>query len=118
MPFYLFSKAAACVARRPDYELVGVRTGETDLTTEIDCSLDDPEHCAPAAIDNKFVAKIVHLKYRKDFDIALLLLAKKVVFNEFVQPICLPLDQSLWTKDYAEHLFDVAGLNGLIFKTK
>ena len=73
--------------------------------------------CAPAAIDNKVTEKHHYEDYRKQsrdqyFDIALLRLAKTVVFNDYVQPICLPLDQSLWTKDYAEHTFDVAGLNG------
>ena len=77
---------------------------------------DNATICAPAAIDNRVTQKYYFDDYRKNsrdqlYDIALLRLAKKVVFNDFVQPICLPLDPSLWTKDYAEHSFDVAGLN-------
>lgn len=90
------------------------------MDTDIDCSSSDDTFCAPRYIDNKIVETIVYEKYRQatrnqHFDIALLRLAKKVEFNDFVKPICLPLDPELWNKDYEGHSFDVAGWVAMIF---
>lgn len=97
-----------------EWKLLSVRIGEWNTETELDCSEDDSDHCAPTPIDNKIEEKIVYSDYRKQsrdqhFDIALLRLENDVEFNEFVKPICLPLDQSLWNKNYSDHHFDVAG---------
>lgn len=77
--------------------------------------MDDDTFCNPPPIDNRVVDKIVYPDYRfatknQHFDIALLRLAKKVEFNEFVKPICLPLEPNLRTKDYTNHKFEVAGM--------
>jgi hypothetical protein len=58
---------------------------------------------------------IVHKDYKKDSrtqynDIALLRLEDEIEFNNFVSPICLPLDHVLRKKDYSNHTFDVAGI--------
>lgn len=89
--------------------------GEWNLKTEEDCSSDDNSYCAPPPIDNRIVEAIHHPEYRKGSrnqynDIALLRLEQKVEFNQFVRPICLPLDPSLWKKDYKGYKFEVAGL--------
>jgi hypothetical protein len=102
-----------------------VRLGEWDINTEIDCvedgeddedDIDTPKtkFCAPAPIDNQVVEPIHYKDYRQaapnqHFDIALLRLAKKVQSTKFVQPICLPLDSSMWDKDFTDHTFEVAG---------
>lgn len=91
-----------------------MRIGEWDTSTDEDCSPDDQSFCAPPPVDHFIVQAITHKKYRvnardQQFDIALLRLAKTVTFNDFVRPVCLPLNPELWDKDYTNHTFDVAG---------
>lgn len=108
-------QAAHCVKKiPPTWSLVSVRIGEWNLESELDCDPADPSNCAPAVISNPITQKIVHPLYRQasknqHFDITLLRLANKVEFNDFVSPICLPLDSSLSEKNYANHTFDVSG---------
>lgn len=88
--------------------------GEWNLDTEIDCHLDDASFCAPKYIDVDVAEKVSFKDYNfrskeQHFDIALLRLAQKLEFNDFVSPICLPLDSKLWTKNFTGHSFDVAG---------
>lgn len=111
--------AAHCL-RKISEKLISVRLGETNVKTYIDCSEDDDDFCGPPAIDINVVDTKYHENYRRDsrnqhFDIALLRLAEDVVYSNFVNPICLPLDPVLWTKDYTDHTFVVAGLYPLSF---
>lgn len=113
MKFHI--KAAHCLKKIPaSWDLTGVRIGEWDTDSYIDCEDDDESHCAPPFEEYKISEKSVHPNYRRvsrsqHFDVALLRLAQKVTFHEYVQPICLPLDPLLWTKNYTDHSFDVAG---------
>lgn len=105
LTFILSSTAAHCIMKvDKTWDLVSVRLGEWDLSTDRDCRTDDPEFCSLPVVDNKIVEIIIHKDYRMNsksqhFDIALLRLEKTVEFNDFVAPICLPLDSSLWEKD-------------------
>lgn len=94
--------------------MTDVRIGEWNTATANDCSRNDKNFCAPPFIDNRIVETVIHPEYNKksqaqNFDIALLRLARRVKFNDFVQPICLPLDPALLLKDYTGHSFTVAG---------
>lgn len=93
--------------------LKSVRVGEWDIETYVDCDRNDPTNCAPPVVSIPIAQMIPHENYNKKSaqnDIALLRLQNKVEFNDFVQPICLPLDPKLWTKDYTGFTMDLAGL--------
>ena len=108
--------AAHCAKKIPkNWELVGVRIGEWNISSEIDCSKKDSKYCAPPVVDVHVIQTIVHPSYKKQsisqhFDIALLQLATKIEFNDFVQPACLPLDPSYFSKDYTSQSFEAVGL--------
>jgi hypothetical protein len=92
--------------------LDSVRIGEWKISTDQDC--DEYGSCAPAVIDNKIISKVVHTNYNREsvdqhYDIALLRLEKTVEFNDYVKPLCLPLNRDLWDKNYYKHTFEVAG---------
>ncbi|XP_030384446.1 serine protease grass-like [Scaptodrosophila lebanonensis] len=85
--------AAHCIPKEDDNkELVSVRLGEHNLSTEKDCEDDDkPESCAPAVQDIEIEKIIVHEAYKNKYnDIALLRLKEKVNFDRHINAICLP----------------------------
>lgn len=120
----IFPLAAHCVKKIPaNWKLRSVRLGEWDTASDRDCSADDPSFCAPEPLNILIIEIIAYSDYRKqsrnqDHDIALLRLAKRVKFDDFVQPLCLPLDPELWTYDYTNHTFETAGLKVKYFKCR
>jgi hypothetical protein len=96
-------------------KVTSVRLGEWDLDTDPDCyreNEDEKEICAPKHIDIEIAKTIVHPLYNhtnKNHDIALLKLVQNVTFNDYVQPICLPLDDALINFNYTDHSFDATG---------
>lgn len=120
--YLTYFPAAHCINKIPgSWQLTTVRLGEWDLNKEIDCypgEVSTEGECAPKPQDIKVAKTIVHKDYNKRAsnarnDIALLLLKTKAVFHNFVQPICLPLDPSLWdTMDYTGHSFEASGWGG------
>lgn len=89
--------AAHCVVgevEKKEGNLVSVRLGEYDTTTEIDCiMLDDEQICADPPIDAPVEQKIPHPEYSETSmqnDIALLRLNQDIPRTDFIQPICLP----------------------------
>ncbi|XP_050071964.1 CLIP domain-containing serine protease B9-like [Anopheles maculipalpis] len=90
--------AAHCVVgevERKEGTLVAVRLGEYNTNTDIDCVTEDQEQiCADPPIDAAVESSIVHPEYEQmahAHDIALVRLARSIVYTDFVQPVCLPL---------------------------
>ncbi|XP_058453501.1 CLIP domain-containing serine protease B9-like isoform X1 [Malaya genurostris] len=90
--------AAHCVVgevERKEGNLVSVRLGEYDTTTDVDCIEQDGERiCADPPIDVPVEEKLPHPEYSeltKLNDIALLRLNRDILYTDFIQPICLPL---------------------------
>ena len=112
--------AANCVSRtKPIYGKITVRLGEWDTTTNPDCddSYIDGSICNDPHVDIDVEDIIVH----KDFnplttrnDIALLRLSKNVEYTRFIQPICLPVDNSVRYQNLTGMALDVTGW-GLFF---
>uniref|UniRef100_A0A1B0FFU3 CLIP domain-containing serine protease n=1 Tax=Glossina morsitans morsitans TaxID=37546 RepID=A0A1B0FFU3_GLOMM len=99
-----------------DWRLTGVRLGEWDTTTNPDCEVDirGNKDCAPEHLDVAVESAIPHPMYAPNsrnqlHDIALLRLARRVTFTDFVRPVCLPLDDNLRTASFDGIVMDVAG---------
>lgn len=95
----------------PLWNLTSVRIGEWDIETNPDSG--ENGVTAPSYIDNNIVEQVTHPDYVADSrhqhnDIGLLRLARKIVFNNFIQPICLPLNSTL-QGDCENCSLDVAG---------
>ena len=70
--------------------------------------------CNNPPVDISVEEKIVHENYEpksrdQHNDIALLRLSKDVQYTNFIKPICLPVDDSIKTKDLNGVTLDVAG---------
>ena len=104
--------------------MTGVRLGEWDTTTENDCddSFVNENVCAPPAIDIQIEQLIPHENYQPSAgnqhnDIALLRLAQRVTFSEFVAPICLPFESAVRNNDFVNQTLSVAGWGLLKIKS-
>lgn len=91
----------------------GVRLGEWDTLQEIDCE-ETGGDCALAPVNIRITEKIPHSQYDPNSkaqgnDIALLRLETPVQYTDFVQPICLPLSQTLRSGSLDGIALDVAG---------
>ncbi|XP_030239548.1 serine protease 7 isoform X2 [Drosophila navojoa] len=88
--------AAHCVTGEIETEvgqLVRVRLGEYDLSTDVDCVMGD---CNQPVLELGVEEAIPHPQYdassrHRHHDIALIRLSSPVQLNEYIQPICLPL---------------------------
>ncbi|XP_058056100.1 uncharacterized protein LOC131207501 [Anopheles bellator] len=90
--------AAHCVIgeiERKEGKLVGVRLGEYNTNTDVDCVQEEGEQiCADPPINVGVETIIPHPQYDEPshaHDIALVRLAETVAYTDFVQPVCLPL---------------------------
>lgn len=115
--FKLFS-AAHCVKREDSsWQLEYARVGDWNLKTDPDCIFDDFGKACASTDDYRISDVLVHPQYnsrlsKHDFNIAMLRLEKKVEFDGYVAPICLPLDASLWNKEFKpKKQFQITGRN-------
>lgn len=90
---------AHCISGLPEtWQIVGVRLGEHDLQSEQDCEGEEEfKICADPHQDLSIEKIVVHEDYNatgRNFqsDIALIRLARDVVFSDFIQPVCLPIE--------------------------
>ncbi|XP_062715763.1 CLIP domain-containing serine protease B4-like [Aedes albopictus] len=95
--------AAHCVQPRSghDWEAVGVRLGEHDLNTALDCEF---EQCEEPPVTVGIEKIIVHDGYSPQSkaqhdDIALIRLDRDVEYSVNVSPVCLPVEESDRTRN-------------------
>ncbi|KFB41564.1 AGAP004855-PA-like protein [Anopheles sinensis] len=92
--------AAHCVKTRSIVKLVKVRLGEHDKNTATDCIVyaNGEKHCTES-YDVDIEETIVHKNFNRPIrfrhDIALVRMAEKIIFNDSIRPICLPVDESV-----------------------
>ncbi|XP_046601133.1 CLIP domain-containing serine protease 2 isoform X2 [Neodiprion lecontei] len=106
--------AAHCIKGKDlpsSWKLVGVRLGEYDTSTDVDCiqASETQRLCIDPAVTVGIEQQIVHEDYRPQSrdqtnDIALLRLSRDVAFTNYIRPICLPESTSL-----TERFFHIAG---------
>lgn len=98
---------------REEISLAFVRLGEWDTSTDDDCEENVNERiCADKHVDVSVEEQIVHPDYnvrRRHNDIALLRLAKRIVYSDFIKPICLPLYYKDRTENLENEVLTVAG---------
>ncbi|KAL9703849.1 hypothetical protein quinque_007367 [Culex quinquefasciatus] len=97
--------AAHCIKQVPaELTLSGVRLGEHDITNkeERDC---DQQGCADVPVEVGIEKVIVHEQYnateRGQYnDIALIRLDRDVGFSDYIDPVCLPVEDSVRKMDH------------------
>ncbi|XP_037805294.1 serine protease grass-like [Lucilia sericata] len=98
--------AAHCIARS-DKQLVAVRLGEYQISTERDCTNSTRKNICADPVEDVGIEEIfIHENYQRNLhhDIALLRLNRTVEFKRHIKPICLPIFDVLRTKDYSEYV--------------
>ncbi|KAH8300071.1 hypothetical protein KR044_009497 [Drosophila immigrans] len=92
---------------------LSVRLGEHNVSKEMDCTeRRGVTICAPPVEDIEVDRVYVHEKYSLRSghnDIALVKLARDVVFKESIRPICLPVSETLQQKVDTMEVFHVTG---------
>ncbi|KAJ8960283.1 hypothetical protein NQ318_004008 [Aromia moschata] len=91
---YILTAAHCVVTKDP---LLGVRVGEYNLASRIDCSdPSDPDTCNPPVQDLAIEKAIIPEDYNitdHANDIALLRVTKMDFSEDYVQPVCLPVEE-------------------------
>uniref|UniRef100_A0A182SDE5 Peptidase S1 domain-containing protein n=1 Tax=Anopheles maculatus TaxID=74869 RepID=A0A182SDE5_9DIPT len=100
---YVLTAARCIMGIKKTWTVVSVRVGDWNLQTNPDCTSSDDTECASPVQDIAIEKITIPTNYTGTGspavkqDIALLRLARKIVFNQSVAPICLPLDTTAWT---------------------
>lgn len=87
--------AGHCVYPKTPFQ---VRLGEHDLGSTRDCNPNDASDCAPPVQDVAIDYIVRHQRQDKrarNNNIALIRLAREVIFDDHIQPICLPVTPTL-----------------------
>jgi len=98
------------------WRLSSVRLGEYDVESDEDCvtrKFSDPE-CADPVVDVPVDELIPHEQYNPNdanqfHDIALIRLARKVKYTDFIKPICIATSFDDLSKQYTDKTLFVAG---------
>ncbi|XP_001237510.2 CLIP domain-containing serine protease B4-like [Anopheles gambiae] len=104
--------AAHCVSTLPaGWKVHGVRLGEWDLSEALDCELN---YCNNAPVDLKISKIMIHEGYdalngSSSHDIALIRFEQQVNFSDTIKPICLPLAESIRSKNMTDGISTVVG---------
>ncbi|XP_071450645.1 serine protease ea-like isoform X2 [Hetaerina americana] len=112
--------AAHCVTRlQSNLRLVSVRVGEHNLTSPIDCQVDEESEdlaqtCSPSPQDIPVERAIPHPRYvgkpNLQYDIALVRLTRPIDFtHDAVRPICLPVNLAQQTQNLVGKKVVVSG---------
>lgn len=107
------------------WSLTGVRLGEWDTAQDTDCDdkFTDGVVCNNPPVDIPIELKIPHENYdpqasNQHNDIALLRLAQRVTYTDFIKPICLPIEPNLQNNDFVKQTLSVAGWGEKAFLKK
>lgn len=89
-----------------------MRLGEWNTTSEQDC--DSRGVCTDPVVDVPVSEVFQHEEYNprslsRENDIAVVRLARKVQFSDFIRPICLPNTPTLRNKNFDGELLTAAG---------
>lgn len=94
--------AGHCIKAIPNgWQVIGVRLGEYDLSSQADCA---DGICTDSPVDVDIDKIIVHEDYNPQAksqwnDIALIRFVRDVSFSAYIKPICLPVDQAERTRN-------------------
>ncbi|XP_070509695.1 CLIP domain-containing serine protease B4-like [Chironomus tepperi] len=96
--------------------LIKVRLGDWDTTTNPDCQADiyEEQRCNDPYVEIEIENIIVHEDYNASSrmrynDIALIKLKENVTFSSYIKPICLPIDDFVRNMNMTGHHVEVAG---------
>ncbi|KAL1404035.1 hypothetical protein pipiens_005477 [Culex pipiens pipiens] len=104
--------AAHCFNERPGIQVAGVRLGEHTISNEgKDCQ---ETECADVPVDRNIEKITVHEDYDANSknqlnDIALVRMDRDVPSSHYIQPICLPTQESLNSRNIIGHRLTAAG---------
>uniref|UniRef100_A0A182Q4Q2 CLIP domain-containing serine protease n=1 Tax=Anopheles farauti TaxID=69004 RepID=A0A182Q4Q2_9DIPT len=105
--------AAHCTVDKPNWKLLYARFNEFNASSTENCTVleDNTESCR---VDYGIESIIPHPEYDKNNisrpnDICILRLATDVEFNDYVRPICLPLEYDVQQLPIVDEIFTVTG---------
>ncbi|XP_052567595.1 serine protease grass-like [Culex pipiens pallens] len=96
--------SGSCISSDSSYQVL---LGEYNREQDPDCSLNDDSDCAPPVRTLDIEITIRHPQFNEvtlQNNIALIRLRQEIIFEDHIQPICLPLTQSLKQKTPSQYI--------------